>query len=117
MTLTHCLEQRRRVIYQRVDTDELLEEHEAHSHVSATPATTLKAVSPGGNLELKPAGLGPRGVQMRVALSAEFLLEGDFSPNFEPFLLYAAIGGRQLAKFCEVDKGLLVPAFGDKPPG
>lgn len=56
MILAQSLEQGGRIVDQCVDAHELLEEHEPYAYVRAAPAAALKAVGPGGDLELDAAG-------------------------------------------------------------
>jgi hypothetical protein len=50
-----------------------------------------------------------------MTLTANLLLQGDFGPNVEPFLLHALIGGRQLTQLRKRLERILVTILGRQP--
>lgn len=117
VVLAHRLEERRSVVDQRVNTNKLLEEHNAHTDMRAAPATLLEAVGPGGELEPNAVGRLPAAKKLRVSLLSHLLLEGDLGADVIPLLENAGVRLGQLTELGKAFESLLVSALGCEPAG
>lgn len=99
----HRLEQRRRVVDQRVDPNELLEEHDHNAHHRPPPIPLPEAIGVRNKSQLDagpPAPLRLR-EQVRMPLLGDLAVESDFGPDVEPLGLHARVVRGHVAQLAE----------------
>lgn len=92
----------------------LLEEHEAHAHVSSSPASFLEAVCPGGHFQQE--GLpSPPSLESRMLFCVQFLVEANLGLDVEVLLTDPLVGWRQPTQLGQALEGFFVASLGCEP--
>ena len=112
--LTECAEETGRVVDQGVDTDKLLEEHDAHAHDCSLPATSAEAITPGSYFELEVASSCAI-LEVRVSFDVDLLRERDFGADLAPFPVYPRVRCMEATKLGQDVKSFVVAAFAGEP--
>lgn len=110
---TYC----RRVVDQGIDANKLLEKHETHSDMSASPASSPEAIDPGNNFEPNTVHFVATAKKGWMPFGRNLIVKGDLGANVIPFQHDPRVRGGQLTELGQVLQRLLVTMFGSKPSG
>lgn len=81
-----------------------------------SPASSLEAIRPTGNLELQSIHCRPL-LELGVSLSRDLLVQCHFRPDVEPLQLNSRVCRWQLSQLRQIEKSFLISALGSQPSG
>lgn len=110
----HRLKEGRRVIYQSIHTNKLLEERDENRNMRAPPAVLPETVRPRRKLE-EECIFRALALEGRVFLRADLPVEAHFGLDVHVFLADASVGGWEAAEAAEALEGFIVAVFGGEP--
>ena len=97
-------------------TDELLEEHNAHTNNGALPASAAEAVKPRRSFKLEVAGACAI-LKSGMSLAVDLPCECDFGTDLKPLHLDSRVRTGKIAKLGQNLQGFVVTAFTSQPAG
>lgn len=77
-----------KIVTYRIDSDELLKEHDSHTHQGPLPAPVTEAISPRCKFKLEVASTAAV-LQVGMLLTVDFFRERNLSTDFTPFPVHS----------------------------